>query len=79
MVSNIRELLDRKWNITLNYAHRAVNLTTSVLAILNQGQKKALIVHFVPSSNLEPMLELDKETFKLAMRIHEDDATEATE
>ena len=73
MVSDIRELSDWKWNITQNYAHRAVNLTASVLAILNQGQKKALIVHFVPSSNLEPALELDKETFKLAKRIQEDD------
>ena len=45
VVTDIKELLDRKWNVTLNYAHQAV---ASVLAMLNQGQKEALIAHFMP-------------------------------
>lgn len=66
--------MDRKWHITLNYAHRAVNLTASVLAILNQHQKEAIIVHFVPPNSLEPALELDHETFKMAERLAHDAA-----
>ncbi|KAJ8452751.1 hypothetical protein Cgig2_005087 [Carnegiea gigantea] len=68
VTKDIRDLLDRKWHITLNYAHRAVNLTASVLAILNQHHKEAIIVHFVPPNSLEPALELDSETFKMAER-----------
>ena len=73
VVTDIRELLDWKWNVTINYTHLAVNLTASILAILNQGQKEALIVHFVPPSSLEPA-QLDKETYQLARMIPKDDA-----
>lgn len=73
MISDIRDLLDRKWHITLNYAHRAVNLTASVLAMIQQDQKEALVVHFVPPSILEPALELDKETYLFARRVQEVD------
>lgn len=39
-VTNIRELLDWKWNVTLNYTHQAVNLTASMLAILNKAKRR---------------------------------------
>ena len=71
VITDIRDLLDRKWHITLNYAHRDVNLTASVLAMLHQNQTEALVVHFVPSSMLEPALELNKETYLFARKLQE--------
>ncbi|KAJ8438836.1 LOW QUALITY PROTEIN: hypothetical protein Cgig2_023028 [Carnegiea gigantea] len=73
VVTDIRKLLDRKWHITLNLAHRVANLTASVLAIMRQGQKLFILCR------LEPALELDKQTYRFANKIQEEDESDPAE
>ena len=51
-IVEIREVLTRKWQVTLHYAHCQINLTAAVLACLCKEQREVMVVHAEPPPSL---------------------------
>ena len=69
VVTDLWELLDRSWKITLNHTQRSVNLVASVLAFLYKDQRDVLVIHAEPPRSLQATLDLDIQTFQLAQKL----------
>jgi len=48
IVFDVKELLNRKWNVVLNYAKRPVNIVALVLAFIQKGQCDTPVIHAEP-------------------------------
>ena len=53
IVTDIQELLNRSWTISLNYSQRSVNLVASVLAFLQKHQRDVLVIHAEPPEEIK--------------------------
>jgi len=72
LVTDVRKLLERPWTLSLNYGQRSVNMVASVLALIKKDQRDILAIHAEPPDSLQPALELDVQTYKLAKQLQEE-------
>jgi len=73
VISEVRDLLNRNWQVTLNYVQHPVNLVFVVLAALCKEQHEVLVIHAEPPDSLVPALDLDHDTYLYAQCLQDED------
>ena len=72
-ISDVKDLLGRKWTVTFNHAKRPINLVAAVLAFSQKEQTDALVIHSEPPSSMQLALNLDKEIYLFAQRLQDEE------